>query len=166
MTAETTRRGFLQGLMGALVISALPKGVAKAIDVDYDPFMIEAPPGWVYQWVRTAVMGEADPTGALEKRLKNGWSFVKPRLYPLAPVSTLRAAIENYGLALMEKPALQVEADERRRRIEGPCARGNHAWFHREDGLGRRCHWCGKDQTEFVDYVPADEPRDDQSVAP
>ena len=43
MTAETTRRGFLQGLMGALVISALPKGVAKAIDVDYDPFTIEAP---------------------------------------------------------------------------------------------------------------------------
>ena len=65
-------------------------------------------------------MGEADPTQALEKRLGNGWTFVKPRLYPLAPVCTLKSAIEAHGLVLMEKAALQVEADERRRRVEGP----------------------------------------------
>lgn len=154
MTAETTRRGFLQGLLGAVVICALPKDVAQLLpEGDFDPFSITAPDGWTYQWVRTAVMGEKDER-ALEARLINKWTFVKPKIHPQAPVGTLRHAIETHGLVLMEKETAAVEADERQRRIKGSCAIGNHAWLRTSEG--RKCHWCGQIQKQYADYVPED----------
>lgn len=153
MTAETTRRGFLQGLLGAVVICALPKEVQALARDDFDPFSITAPDGWTYQWVRTAVMGEKDER-ALEARLLNKWTFVKPLMYPQAPVGTLRHAIESHGLVLMEKSTVLVEADERKRRITGSCSIGNHAWLL--TSKGRKCHWCGQIQERYADYIPED----------
>lgn len=160
MTAETTRRGFLGGLLGTLVICALPRNTAAAlIEPDFDPFSIVAPPDKVFQWVRTHVMGEPEPK-ALAARLQNGWKFVSPTSYPRAPVTRLKDAIAKSGLVLMEKPKAAVEAQERQRRVEGSCARGYHFWQPVADSDDRECYWCKIKQVSYADYVPQD-PKDD-----
>lgn len=107
---DLTRRGFLAGLLGTAVIVSLPGVVAPAAEITpIDPWSIKAPPGWTYQWVRTALLGEPDPEN-VEKRLNNGWAFVVPETHPGAPVSTVEKAIETSGLILMQKRTADVKA--------------------------------------------------------
>jgi len=112
---ETSRRGFLAGLMGVAVIAVVPHDpaalVADAVPSipPIDPWAIKAPPSQTYQWVRCALLNEPDPAN-VEARLANGWTFVAPETHPGAPVSTAEQAIETCGLILMEKPTEQVVA--------------------------------------------------------
>ncbi len=109
MTIETSRRGFLQGLLGLTVVAALPKVPgALALPQSIDPWGISAPAGLTYQWVRTALLGAPDPEN-LQKRLDNGWIFVVPEVHPGAPLSTVENAVAFGGLILMQKPTVEVE---------------------------------------------------------
>lgn len=115
---EATRRGFLQGLLGTLVIAQVPLGVADPLDPlvePIDPFSIRPPDGITYQWVRSALLGEPDPEN-VQKRLDNGWQFVAPEAHIGAPTCTLGRTIEESGLVLMEKPTLDVQLDQARQR--------------------------------------------------
>lgn len=107
---ELSRRGFLAGLLGTAVIAVIPNAVApvEAAVPPIDPFAITAPPGWTYQWVRCALMGEPDPNN-VQARVENGWTFVEPKAHPGAPVSTAQAAIETGGLILMQKPTADIK---------------------------------------------------------
>ncbi len=119
MPHQTTRRGFLAGLLGLTVVAALPKvpGSAPALPEAIDPWAITAPSGTTYQWVRTALLGEPDPAN-LHKRLDNGWDFVLPEAHPGAPVSTVEHAIEASGLVLMQKSTAEVQAQLAEERVE------------------------------------------------
>lgn len=111
--AETSRRGFLRGLLGLTVVAVLPK-LAFGIPIDrgglpVGPWDIKAPDGTTYQWVRTALLGEPDPEN-VRLRLTNGWKFVTPAEQPGAPTYELGNAVENGGLVLMQKPTADVQA--------------------------------------------------------
>ena len=109
---ETSRRGFLKGLLGLTVVAVvpLPKNTESLADVSrIDPFAIKAPDGTAYQWVRTALYGDPDPEN-VRLRLTNGWQFVMPAEQPGAPTSELGNAIETGGLVLMQKPTADVQA--------------------------------------------------------
>jgi len=80
----------------------------------HDPWSIKAPDGTTYQWVRTALLGNADPAN-VQARLDNGWTFVAPTEHPGAPVSTVEEAIETHGLILMQKPTAAVQESEAKR---------------------------------------------------
>lgn len=107
---QTTRRGFLAGLLGLTVVAVLPKApnLAPVLPEAIDPWSIRAPEGWTYQWVRTALLGEPDPEN-VAKRIDNGWTFVAPAVHPGAPVSTVENAIAASGLILMQKPTVEVQ---------------------------------------------------------
>lgn len=110
---ELTRRGFLSLFGAAAVVAVLPSGAALGPVIEpatcpIDPWAITAPDGWTYQWVRTAVMGVADPEN-VAKRIDNGWRFVAPEAHPGAPVATVERAIAMLGLILMERPTVEVE---------------------------------------------------------
>lgn len=127
MALETTRRGFLAGLLGLTVVAVLPKVPGLAPE-PIDPFSITAPSGTTYQWVRTALLGEPDPAN-VAARVENGWTFVAPTLHPGAPTATLGNAIESSGLVLMQRPTAEVEAQllkEREQAEAGWAARGYH----------------------------------------
>ncbi len=97
------------GLFGTAVIAVVPKSaLIEVAPVPIDPWSIQAPPGITYQWVRSALLGEADPAN-IQARLDNGWAFVAPSVHPGAPVSTVEKAIETQGLILMQKPTPDVE---------------------------------------------------------
>ncbi len=122
MALETTRRGFLAGLLGVTVIAVIPKAIQTILPevVSIDPWAIQAPPGTTYQWVRTALLGTPDPEN-VQKRLDNGWVFVPPAVHPGAPLSTVNTAIETSGLILMQKPTALVQetlAQERAPRMD------------------------------------------------
>jgi hypothetical protein len=114
--SETTRRGFLAGLGGILVLAQVP-GAAIEVPAGQDirvwkPFDdVQAPPGWTYEWARSSLMGEPDPLN-IKNRLDNGWTFVpvadQPQLALYAAV-TVDDAIEDGGLILMQKPTANVE---------------------------------------------------------
>jgi hypothetical protein len=107
---ELSRRGFLAGLLGTAVIAVIPKAADVVMPAEpFDPWAVKAPDGTTYQWVRTALLGEADPAN-VQARLDNGWQFVAPTTYPSAPTTTLGNAIETHGLVLMEKPTAAVRA--------------------------------------------------------
>ena len=106
---ELSRRGFLAGLFGTAVIAVVPAEAAvETVPVaPIDPYAIAAPPGWTYQWVRSALLGVSDPEN-VQKRLDNGWTFVEPAAHPGAPVSDAKAAIEAGGLILMQKRTADI----------------------------------------------------------
>lgn len=113
---ESTRRGFLQGLLGLTVVAIVPglrEVAAQPIAKIVDPFAIKAPDGTTYQWVRTALYGEPDPEN-VRLRLTNGWKFVAPDLHANAPTSKLGDVVEHGGLVLMEKPTVDVKAEQDR----------------------------------------------------
>lgn len=111
MPIESTRRGFLKGLLGLTVVAIVPlpgDGVGQVPAVD--PYAIKAPEGTTYQWVRTALFGEPDPEN-VRLRLTNGWTFVAPDAHAGAPTSKLGDAVERGGLVLMQKPTVDVQAE-------------------------------------------------------
>jgi hypothetical protein len=69
----------------------------------------EAQDGWVFRWIRTSVMGQADPTNTSAK-FREGWEPVKaedqPKLMLQAdPNSRFKGNIEIGGLLLCKAPA-------------------------------------------------------------
>lgn len=74
-------------------------------------------PGWVFRWIRTSIMGQADPTNAASK-FREGWEPVKAADHPEMmmhsdPNSRFKDNIENGGLLLCKAPAEVIEQRER-----------------------------------------------------
>jgi hypothetical protein len=68
----------------------------------------EPQPGWVYRWIRTSMMGTADPANTSAK-MREGWEPVKaedqPKLLMQAdPNSRFKGNIEIGGLLLCKAP--------------------------------------------------------------
>ena len=133
MTIDLTRRSFLRGLAGTVVIAALPPIPATPVT---DPLLASAvapaadltpPPGITYNWVRTSLLGEPDIEN-MEDRIANGWTFVLPSAHPEMPVADATIAFERRGLILMQCPTVECEL--------------RHAWeqFTRRDRLPERMH--------------------------
>jgi hypothetical protein len=65
-------------------------------------------PGWVYRWIRTSIMGQADPTNASAK-LREGWEPCKAEDHPelmlqADPNSRYKGNVEIGGLLLCKAP--------------------------------------------------------------
>lgn len=89
-------------------------------------------PGWVFRWIRTSIMGQADPTN-LSAKLREGWVPVKAADHPelmytgADDASRFKDGVEIGGLVLCKAPAEMVESRK--------------AWFDRQT----------ESQTEAVD---------------
>lgn len=144
---ETTRRHFLKGFAGCLVVASLPGIVIDSMANGFfsgSPGMppVTAPDGWTYQWIRSSLLGEPDVAN-LEFRLSKGWTFVSPADHPDLPRSDIDDAIEQGGLVLMQKPTAQVEmarAAERQAAIDQ--VRQNEEQYT-GDYKGRPGKWTG-----------------------
>lgn len=69
--------------------------------------------GWAFRWIRTAIMGQFDPTNTSAK-FREGWEPVKAEDHPelkmqADPNSRFKGNIENGGLLLCKAPAEMVE---------------------------------------------------------
>jgi len=77
----------------------------------------EAQDGWVFRWIRTSIMGQADPSNTSAK-FREGWEPVKaedqPKLMMQAdPNSRFKGNIEIGGLLLCKAPVeLMKQRDE------------------------------------------------------
>lgn len=65
-------------------------------------------PGWVFRWIRTSMMGQADPTNTSAK-FREGWAAVKATDHPelmlhADPNSRFKDNIEIGGLLLCKAP--------------------------------------------------------------
>ena len=65
-------------------------------------------PGWAFRWIRTSMMGQADPTNTSAK-FREGWEPVKAEDYPelmyqADPNSRFKGNIEIGGLLLCKGP--------------------------------------------------------------
>lgn len=61
--------------------------------------------GWVFRWVATHVLGQADPAN-VSKRLREGWEPCKSEDHPeMALLSNSKGNIEVGGLMLCKMPA-------------------------------------------------------------
>lgn len=65
--------------------------------------------GWVFRWIRTSIMGQADPTNASAK-LREGWEPCKAEDHPelmlqVDPNSKFKGNVEIGGLLLCKAPA-------------------------------------------------------------
>lgn len=70
-------------------------------------------PGWKYRWIRTSMLGQADPTN-VHKRMREGWEPVKLSEHPelqlyVSQTARLPDSIEVGGLVLCKTPAEFVE---------------------------------------------------------
>ncbi len=116
---ETTRRHFLKGFAGCLVVAHMP--IAFAADAERLRAStvlptVQAPDGVTYQWIRTSLLGEPDVAN-LEWRLSKGWTFVSPKAHP-SLISDIDDAIEHGGLVLMQKPSAEVAKSRMAERID------------------------------------------------
>lgn len=74
-----------------------------------------AKPGWVYRWIRTSVMGQADPSN-VSAQFRTGWEPVKaaehPELHMVGtnPTGRFKDAIEVGGLILCKAPEERIKA--------------------------------------------------------
>ena len=72
-------------------------------------------PGWAFRWIRTSIMGQADPTN-MSAKLREGWVPVKAADHPEMmymgsdPNSRFKDGIEIGGLVLCKAPSEMVEA--------------------------------------------------------
>jgi hypothetical protein len=74
-------------------------------------------PGWVFRWIRTSMMGQADPTNTSAK-LREGWEPVKaddhPELMYMAdPNTKFKGNVEIGGLLLCKAPEDLVKQREK-----------------------------------------------------
>lgn len=65
-------------------------------------------PGWVFRWIRTSLMGQADPTNTSAK-LREGWEPVRAEDHPELmmhsdPNSRFKGNVEVGGLLLCKAP--------------------------------------------------------------
>ena len=65
-------------------------------------------PGWVFRWIRTSLMGQADPTNTSAK-LREGWEPVRAEDHPelmmhADPNSRFKGNVEVGGLLLCKAP--------------------------------------------------------------
>ena len=67
-------------------------------------------PGWVYHWVATAIMGQANPTNVSQK-LREGWEPVKAEDHPelLLMGNAATGNVEIGGLMLCKMPKEKFE---------------------------------------------------------
>jgi hypothetical protein len=68
----------------------------------------KAQAGWVYRWIRTSMMGQADPTN-MSAKLREGWEPVKAEdhpemMYQADPNTKFKGNIEIGGLLLCKAP--------------------------------------------------------------
>lgn len=68
----------------------------------------KAQPGYVYRWIRTSMMGQADPTNT-SARLREGWEPVKAEDHPelmlhADPNTRFKGNVEIGGLLLCKAP--------------------------------------------------------------
>ena len=67
-------------------------------------------PGYVYRWVATHILGQADPTN-VSRRMREGWEPVKAADHPeLMLVGSANGNVEIGGLMLCKMPAEQARA--------------------------------------------------------
>lgn len=67
-------------------------------------------PGWVYHWVATAILGQADPTN-VSKKMREGWEPVKAADHPeLMLMGDKNGNVEIGGLMLCKMPTEQYRA--------------------------------------------------------
>lgn len=66
-------------------------------------------PGWTFRWIRTSLMGQADPTNSSAK-FREGWEPVKAADHPeLAMQANSSGNIENGGLLLCKAPSEMMD---------------------------------------------------------
>lgn len=99
ITRELETRETEQRIMQWAPASALPE--------------VKEQPGWKYRWVRTSMVGQADPTN-VHKRMREGWEPVKLSDHPelqlyVSSNARLPDSIEVGGLVLCKTPAELVE---------------------------------------------------------
>lgn len=113
---ELNRRGFLSGLLGTAVIAAFPPDLVCGITAVPE---VKAPEGVTYEWARTALLGEPDLEN-IERRIANGWTFVTQEAHPGIEFTGFAEVVERNGLALMQKPTIDVERarEELARKVE------------------------------------------------
>ena len=96
-------------------------------------------PGWVFRWIRTAMMGQADPTNTSSK-LREGWEPVKAEDHPELMMqadqnSRFKGNIEIGGLLLCKAP--QEMADQRdeyyRRQTQAQSDAVDNSFMRTED---------------------------------
>ena len=73
----------------------------------------EAQAGWVFRWIRTSMMGQADPMNT-SARMREGWEPVRAEDHPelklyADPRSTFKDNIEVGGLLLCKAPREMAE---------------------------------------------------------
>ena len=67
-------------------------------------------PGWVYRWIATAVMGEAQPNN-VSRKMREGWEPVKAEDHPeLLLMGNKTGNVEIGGLMLCKMSKEQAEA--------------------------------------------------------
>jgi hypothetical protein len=67
-------------------------------------------PGYVYRWIATHILGQADPTN-VSKKLREGWEPVKAEDHPeLMLLGTKSGNVEIGGLMLCKMPAEKAKA--------------------------------------------------------
>jgi hypothetical protein len=93
---------------------------AKRTQTWRPPETLPAPtpqPGWVFRWIRTSMMGQADPTNTSAK-FREGWEPVKaddhPELMYMAdPNTKFKGNVEIGGLLLCKAPEDLVKQREK-----------------------------------------------------
>jgi len=68
-------------------------------------------PGYVYRWIATHIMGQADPTN-VSRKMRDGWVPVKAVDHPelMLEASEKTGNVEIGGLMLCKQPAEQAKA--------------------------------------------------------
>lgn len=118
---QVSRRGFLAGLAGTLVLAKLPYApptsaqAAKGTHIGFQNLDPVPPPGYIYNWKRSSLMGIPEPD-YLKSCLDQGWEFVTPDAHPeMTPVDAADA-VEGCGLVLMRLPVAKAEELQRAQR--------------------------------------------------
>ena len=97
-------------------------------------------PGWVFRWIRTSMMGQADPTNASAKR-REGWEPVKAEdhpelMYQADPNSRFKGNVEIGGLLLCKIPEeVMVARDEyHRQQTQNQLESVDNSYMREKDG--------------------------------
>lgn len=97
------------------------RGHIGSLDEGVDKYFIDAnmiPEGWTYEWKRRLLMGQEDPSYAVNLA-RMGWEAVPVSRHPfMMPADWKGGTIERDGMVLMERPAEVVDearAIERKR---------------------------------------------------